>query len=83
MKCATCRHYRPRRTGNRCTWHGSHVRASEWCNDHEPAPRESVDEWIAKHGEPERAPIRPDYSRCRVFDSTLTRNQRRKREDQC
>ena len=83
MKCATCRHYRPRRTGNRCAFHASAVRASEWCDDHEPAPRESVDEWIAEHGEPERLPIRPDYSFARPYPATMSRNKRRKRDEQC
>ena len=81
MKCATCRHYRPRRTGNRCVFHASAVRASEWCDDHEPAPRESVDEWIAEHGKPERSPVQPDYSRCKPGASSLSRNQRRERAD--
>jgi|DEB0MinimDraft_3_1074331.scaffolds.fasta_scaffold372853_1 hypothetical protein len=81
MTCASCKHYRPNKFGNRCALHDCRVRPSEWCNDHEPAPRESVDEWLAKHGPPKREPVRPDYSRCKAPASTLTRNQRRQRTD--
>jgi len=81
MNCATCRHYRPRRMGSRCHLTGERAKPYERCSSHEPAPRESVDEWIAEHGEPERAPVQPDYSRCKLAASSLSRNQRRERAD--
>ena len=82
MNCATCRHYRPRRMGSRCHLTGEWAKPHERCSSHELAPRETVDEWIAEHGEPERLPIRPDYSFARPYPATMSRNKRRKRGEQ-
>lgn len=55
MICTTCTHYRPTlgRHG-RCALHRADVRHDHRCGEHDEAERETIEEWIARHGNPVR-----------------------------